>query len=254
MDEVSKAAMKFLIDNHHFDIPEPVRTLECAVAPSNNGEIYYTPPTEGFKIPGTMWWSVPNSVNKFYKWREKTTIHHEGVPGHHLQLGLQVYNAEKLNDWRRFGLFLSGYGEGWALYSEELMDKFGFMNPAERFGMIDGQLLRSARIVIDIGMHCQKQIPQAWENRYGSGVWNWESCWKLLQDTVAMSDGFKLFELTRYFGWPGQAISYKLGQRVFQELQAQALAKGWSLEEYHKKVLDLGTLGLDNLEFALFGE
>jgi uncharacterized protein (DUF885 family) len=201
-----------------------------------------------------MWWSVPNSVNQFYKWREKTTIHHEGVPGHHLQLGLQVYNADKLNDWRRFGLFLSGYAEGWALYAEQLMDQFGMMNDAERFGMIDGQLLRSARIVIDTGMHCQKPIPSAWESRYGSGVWSWETCKALLDDTVAMNEGFKVFELTRYFGWPGQAISYKLGQRVFLELQAKALAKGWTLEEFHKKVLDIGCVGLDNLEFALFGE
>jgi uncharacterized protein (DUF885 family) len=69
-----------------------------------------------------------------------------------------------------------------------------------------------------------------------------------------MSEGFRLFELTRYFGWAGQAISYKLGQRVFLDLQAQALTKGWTLEEFHKRVLDLGALGLDNLEFALFGE
>ncbi|MDR2538664.1 MAG: DUF885 domain-containing protein [Bifidobacteriaceae bacterium] len=253
MKETSKTAMSFLIDNHHFDIPEPVRTLECQIAPSNDGEIYYTEPTDGFTIPGTMWWSIPNDVNKFYKWREKTTIHHEGVPGHHLQLGIQVYNAAKINDWRRLGLFLSGYGEGWALYAEQLMDEFGFLDDADRFGMLDGQLMRAARIVIDIGTHCQKPVPASWQARYGAGIWDWDKCFKLLDDTTAMNEGFRLFELTRYFGWPGQAISYKLGQRAFLELRDQAIAKGWTLNEYHKRVLDLGTLGLDNLEFALFG-
>jgi len=251
MRSTKDKAMKFLIDNGYFEIPNELRTLECQVTDAD-GEIHYTPPTEGFKIPGTMWWGIPSGVDEFNSWREKTTVHHEGVPGHHLQCSYPVYLKDQLNDWRRFGLWLSGYGEGWALYAEQLMDEWGFLDDAEKFGMLDGQLLRSARVVIDVGVHCKFDVPPQWEDIYGKGVWNWDKSWALLGDTVAMNEGFKLFELTRYMGWPGQAISYKLGHREFVELRDLALKSGLSLKKYHQKILEFGAIGLDLLPKLIF--
>ncbi|MES1212133.1 MAG: DUF885 domain-containing protein, partial [Leifsonia sp.] len=85
----------------HFDIPDPVKTIECMIAPTQEGGIYYTSPNDDFSRPGRMWWSVPEGVTEFDTWRETTTVYHEGVPGHHLQLGQAVYNRALLNTWRR---------------------------------------------------------------------------------------------------------------------------------------------------------
>ena len=77
----------------HFDIPEPVRRIECCIAPTDDGGIYYTGPNEDFSRPGRMWWSVPDGIEKFSTWREVTTVFHEGVPGHHLQIGQTAYRT-----------------------------------------------------------------------------------------------------------------------------------------------------------------
>jgi uncharacterized protein (DUF885 family) len=101
----------------HFDIPEPIRTLECRIAPTASGGIYYTGPSEDFSRPGRMWWSVPAGVTEFATWKQLTTVYHEGVPGHHLQIAQTLYRAERLNRWRRMGSWTSGHGEGWACCS-----------------------------------------------------------------------------------------------------------------------------------------
>ena len=120
MQETSDRAVAELGESH-FDIPEPIRTLECMIAPTQNGGIYYTAPSDDFSRPGRMWWSVPPGVEEFNTWREKTTVYHEGVPGHHLQIGQAVYRAADLNRWRSLLCWVSGHGEGWALYAERLM-------------------------------------------------------------------------------------------------------------------------------------
>src|SRR5665647_2606126 len=92
-----------------------------------------------------MWWSVPPGVTTFTTWREKTTVYHEGVPGHHLQIGQAVYQRATLNSWRRLACWVSGHGEGWALYAERLMADLGFLDdPGDRLGMLDGQRMRAA--------------------------------------------------------------------------------------------------------------
>ena len=142
------------LDGTHFDIPVPVLTLECRIAPTQNGGIYYTAPSDDFSRPGRMWWSVPPEVTTFNTWREKTTVYHEGVPGHHLQIGQAVFQRATLNTWRRLACWTSGYGEGWALYAERLMADLGFLDdPGDRLGMLDGQRMRAARVVFDLGVH-----------------------------------------------------------------------------------------------------
>lgn len=240
----------------HFDIPEPLLTIECMIAPTQAGGIYYTGPTDDWSRPGRMWWSVPAEVTEFNTWRELTTVYHEGVPGHHLQIGQAVYNAAELNWWRRQICWLSGHGEGWALYSERLMDEFGFLtDPGDRFGMLDSQRLRATRVVLDLGVHLGKP---AFE-QYGGGTWDYDKAWQLMKDNVNMDDGFLRFELNRYMGWPGQAPSYKVGQRLWEQIRADATAAArangeeFSLRDFHSRALNLGSVPLDVLRDALLG-
>jgi uncharacterized protein (DUF885 family) len=233
----------------HFDIPQEIRALECMIAPTHEGGIYYTGPTDDFSRPGRMWWSVPDGVTEFDTWRELTTVYHEGVPGHHLQIGQAVYNRAKLNTWRRQLAGTSGHAEGWALYAERLMEELGYLDdPADRLGMLDGQRMRAARVVLDIGVHLQKP------RLTGSGVWDAEYALEFMRQNVNMDDAFIRFEVNRYLGWPGQAPSYKVGQRIWEGLRDTLRARekeAFSSKEFHRKALDLGGVGLDTLRSAL---
>ena len=235
----------------HFDIPEPVRTIECMIAPSATGGIYYTGPTDDFSRPGRMWWSVPEDVTDFATWQEKTTVYHEGVPGHHLQIGQATYVSETLNRWRRLMCWVSGHGEGWALYAEKLMADLGFLDdPGDYLGMLDSQRLRAARVVLDIGFHLGLEAPSS----LGGGTWNREKAWQFLTDNVAMDRSFLAFELDRYLGWPGQAPSYKIGQRLWEQYRDEAKAAAGSdfdLKDFHTRALGLGSVGLDTLGRAM---
>jgi len=235
----------------HFDIPEKLRTLECRIAPTNSGVIYYTGPTDDFSRPGRMWWSVPAGVTEFDTWRETTTVYHEGVPGHHLQIATQVYNRGELNDWRRMANWCSGHGEGWALYAERLMQDLGFLNdPGDRLGMLDGQRMRAARVVLDLAVHLGKPRLD------GTGKWDFDYAVAFMTENVNMSKEFINFEVHRYFGWPGQAPSYKIGQRIWEQIRDEAKAKAgenWNIKDFHRDALNLGALGLDTLRKAILG-
>jgi uncharacterized protein (DUF885 family) len=235
----------------HFDIPEQIRTLECMIAPSHTGIIYYTGPTDDFSRPGRMWWSVPEGVNEFDTWRELTTVYHEGVPGHHLQIAQAVYNRATLNSYRRLLAGTSGHAEGWALYAERLMEELGYLDdPADRLGMLDGQRMRAARVVLDIGVHLEKQRPD------GKGPWTGDYAFDFMGKNVNMAPEFVRFEVNRYLGWPGQAPSYKVGQRIWEQIRDEYKARegaAFSPKDFHKKALDLGGVGLDTLRDALLG-
>ncbi|MDO5098939.1 MAG: DUF885 domain-containing protein [Corynebacterium sp.] len=232
----------------HFTIPEQMRTIECCIDPAGTGGIFYTPPTEDFSRPGRMWWSVPPGEDTFHTWQELTTVYHEGVPGHHLQLGVAIAERDNLNLWRRIACWNSGHGEGWALYSEALMAELGYLDdPGFRMGLYDAQRLRAARVVLDIGVHLEKQTPEG-------GVWDFEYAKKFLRGHVAMSDANLDFELNRYFGWPGQAPSYALGQRLWQDMRAAADAKGMTAPEFHEKALKQGSIPMDILRAVVLDE
>jgi uncharacterized protein (DUF885 family) len=239
----------------HFDIPDVLRTLECRIAPTQSGGIYYTGPSDDLVTrPGRMWWAVPKGVTEFGTWRELSTVYHEGVPGHHLQVGQAAYLRGRLNSWRRLASWVSGHGEGWALYAERLMAELGFLeDPADYLGMLDGQSMRAARVVIDIGVHCGLPAPA----EVGGGAWTYDKAWQLLTAHANLSEGMLRWELDRYLGWPGQAPSYKIGERIWLQLRAEAEAAAgaaFDLREFHRQALDLGSVGLDVLRAAVLGE
>lgn len=235
-----------------FEIPAEIRALECMIAPTQEGGIYYTGPSDDFSRPGRMWWSVPDGVETFDTWRELTTVYHEGVPGHHLQIGQAVVNRGTLNEWRRQLAGTSGHAEGWALYAERLMEQLGYLDdPADRFGMLDGQRMRAARVVLDIGVHLGKQRPD------GGGVWDGDYAFEFMGQHVNMDAGFVRFEVLRYLGWAGQAPSYKVGQRIWEQLRDEARARAagsgerFDIRDFHRTALALGGVRLDTLQQVL---
>ena len=240
----------------HFDIPEQVRRIECCLAPTSDGGIYYTGPSEDFTRPGRMWWAVPQGIDDFHTWQEVTTVYHEGVPGHHLQVGQTAVRAEVLNRWQRLLCWCSGHGEGWALYSERLMDELGYLeDPGDKMGMLDAQSFRAARVIVDIGMHLELEIPAGNPFGFHPGErWTPELGWEFMRAHCSMADENLRFELNRYLGWPGQAPSYKVGERIWLQARDDAKARkgsSFDLKSFHRAALDLGGLGLDPLRAAL---
>ena len=238
----------------HFDIPGPVHRIECMIAPTQTGGIYYTGPSDDFSRPGRMWWSVPKGNTEFRTWNELSTVYHEGVPGHHLQVAQTVYRSELLNRWRRLASWTSGHGEGWALYAERLMAELGYMDdPGNRMGWLAGQSLRAARVVIDIGVHCGFEAPE----EVGGGEWDHDKAWAYLTRYGFMDEKVLRFELNRYLGWPGQAPSYKIGERLWLQLRDEVKereADAFDLKAFHRRALDIGSVGLDTLRVAVLGE
>ncbi|MGZ4534746.1 MAG: DUF885 domain-containing protein [Nocardioidaceae bacterium] len=255
MQELADRTLAEMTDVH-FDIPEPIRRIECCIAPTNDGGIYYTGPSEDFTRPGRMWWEVPAGMEKFSTWREVTTVYHEGVPGHHLQVAQTTYRREILNRWQRLMCWVSGHGEGWALYAERLMDDLGYLDdPGTKMGMLDAQAFRAARVIIDIGMHLELEIPR--DNPFGfhpGERWTPELGLEFMRGHSRDEDARIVFEVKRYLGWPGQAPSYKVGERIWLQARDDARARlgdAFDLKAFHRAALDLGSIGLDPLRAAL---
>ncbi|MGY5765900.1 DUF885 domain-containing protein [Brachybacterium sp. DNPG3] len=254
MQELSDRAIDELAGTH-FDIPEPLRRLECRIAQTGSGGIYYTGPSEDLTRPGRMWWDVPAGNDEFHTWLETTTVYHEGVPGHHLQVGTQVMQAGALNRWRAMMCWVSGHGEGWALYAERLMDSLGHLaDDGDRLGMLDAQRLRAGRVVLDIGLHVGLPMPEDLAGSAG-GAWTYEKAWDFMGEHWGVSEAERRFELHRYLGWPGQAPSYKIGQREWEQLRDAALVgapdTAAATRDFHRRALELGSLPLSVLRGAL---
>ena len=238
----------------HFDIPEPARRIECVIAPTNQGGAYYRGPSQDWSRPGQMWWSPAGGVEEFAIWLDISTIHHEGVPGHHLQVAETMFRTDRLNRWQRLMSLVSGHCEGWALYAERLMDELGYLEDAgNRLGMLDQQMLHAAEIVIDIGVHLELPIPPG-TGWHDGETWNAGLAWEFLRSHSHYSDANLRFALDRYLGWPGQAPSYKLGERIWlqaREDTRQRKGAAFDLKDFHSQALALGSMGLDPLREAL---
>lgn len=250
LQEIMDEARDFLITNEHFDIPQQIRSCEAMISPPGGAAaMYYTGPSEDLSRPGRTWYPA-NGRTMFPKWSEPTTAYHEGVPGHHLQVATATINSSKLSRFQR-NTFVSGHGEGWALYAERLMDEFGFFKNNEfRLGYLYAQAFRAARVVIDTGVHCGLPIPKD-SNWHPGEQWTPELMLEFLTARSSSDAEFNRSEIDRYLGWPAQAISYKLGERVWLDLRDQAKQKHgtkFDLRAWHAHGLNLGNLGLDLLK------
>jgi uncharacterized protein (DUF885 family) len=241
------------LDETHFDIPNQARRIEAVIAPTNDGGIYYTEPSEDWSRPGRMWWSVPDGVETFSTWKEITVVYHEGVPGHHLQVSVALADRESLNRWQRMS-WVSGHGEGWALYAERLMGELGYLDdPGAYLGMLDSQQLLAGQVALDIGVHLELDVPRGTGWRDGER-WNAEIAWEFLCAHSSWDERQLRSELRRCLGMPGQAPTYKLGERIWLQAREDAMARAggaFSLKDFHAKALSLGAMGLDPLREAL---
>ncbi|MBC7303935.1 MAG: DUF885 domain-containing protein [Nocardia sp.] len=254
LQKVSDEALAALRDKH-FEIPDELMTLECTIAPPG-GVVgaYYVGPSADFSRPARMCWSVEPGKADFATWREVSTVYHEGVPGHHLQIATAVREADSLNQYQRMMSFVSGHGEGWALYAERLMQELGYLSDdGDLFGMLAQQLFRAARVIVDIGMHLEWEIPAGTGFHEGER-WTPDLGLEFLLTRTVTDARTARDEIDRYLGWPGQAPAYKLGERLWlaaREEAHQRAGQSFDMKRFHTRALRLGGMGLDTMRAQL---
>ncbi|MBW5483969.1 DUF885 domain-containing protein [Streptomyces bambusae] len=238
------------LDGTHFELAERVRKVESMIAPPGGAAApYYTSPSEDFSRPGRTWLPTMGQT-RFPVYDLVSTWYHEGVPGHHLQLAQWTHVADQLSRYQATVGMVSANVEGWALYAERLMDELGYLKDAERrLGYLDCQMMRAARVIVDIGMHLELEIPA--DSPFHPGE-RWTP--ELAQEFFGLHSGrpadFVESELTRYLSMPGQAIGYKLGERAWLQGRDNARAAhgdSFDLKAWHMAALSQGSLGLDDL-------
>lgn len=215
-------------------IPYGVAPVPAAIAPYyTTGR--YSPAPVGGKGAGFYWvntWKL--EARPLYALPALTL--HEAVPGHHLQGALAGEQGEQ-PPFRRYN-YISAFGEGWALYAEHLGVEMGiYETPYEQFGRLTYEMWRACRLVIDTGVHAMG--------------WTREQSLALLRDNSALSEHEITTEVDRYISWPGQALSYKLGELRIRELRARAereLGARFDLRAFHDAVLSLGSVPLPLLD------
>ncbi|MFD5254474.1 DUF885 domain-containing protein [Streptomyces bobili] len=238
------------LDGTHFELADPVRKVESCVAPPGGAAApYYTPPSEDFSRPGRTWLPTMGET-RFPVYDLVSTWYHEGVPGHHLQLAQWTYVAKSLSRYQATLGEVSANVEGWALYAERLMDELGFLTDAEqRLGYLDAQMLRAVRVIIDIGMQAELEIPADSPYRPGER-WTPELAEEFFNAHSSRPGDYVASELTRYLSIPGQAIGYKLGERAWllgRERARERHGDAFDLKAWHMAALSQGSLGLDDL-------
>ena len=197
---------------------------------------YYYPPSPDGSRPGIYYANGYELATRQFS-SLATATYHEAAPGHHFQISLEMENPN-LNTFRRLGARMVGgaYVEGWGLYSERLADEMGlFANDAERFGMLDAQAWRAARLVVDTGLHALR--------------WPRQRSIEFLRN-AGLTDTDAVIETDRYISWPGQALTYMIGQLEIQRLRAELSARDGSafdLRAFHDAVLGHGSLPLATL-------
>ncbi len=256
MQRRQTTALEQLADTR-FDVPDSIRHVEVALAPPGSPiGAQYVGPSEDLSRPGRIWWSLADHPH-VPLFEEVSTAYHEGFPGHHLQLGFQTMHTGRLSRAHRLLSGTTGYIEGWALYAETLMDEFGALEePQYELGYITGQLLRVVRVLVDIGLHLEQRIPDDAPFHPGE-AWTVPLAVEALTDLAALAPAYARSEITRYLGWPGQAISYSLGQRTFLELRdARRARDGAAFDEvgFHADVLGAGAIRLDHLRELVLRE
>lgn len=236
------------MDGVYFDIDERIKFCDARLAPEGSAAApYYQSPSEDLSRPGITWFPTQGK-NVFNWWRIPTMWYHEAVPGHHLQSATVIIEKDRLTRFQRTEAWTSGHGEGWALYAERFMDELGaFKDPGLEMGHLSAQAWRAVRVVVDIGLHLGYEDPNG-------KVWNYESAVDLLMTHALLEEDFAKSEIDRYLGIGGQAISYKVGERVWMNAREDAkkrIGDRFSLKKFHAFALQLGPMGLDPFEEEL---
>lgn len=211
-----------------------VKAVEDFRAESAAGASYQSPAPDGSR-PGIFYINTFN-LKAQPKFLLETLSIHEAAPGHHFQIALQQ-EVQSLPEFRKFGGY-TVFAEGWALYAESLGKELGlFTDPYMWYGRLSDEQLRAMRLVLDTGFHAK-----GWTRQQGID-------YMLANSSMALSD--VTAEVERYIAWPGQALSYKLGQFKIQELRdycKQALGDKFDIKEFHTQILIDGALPMPILE------
>jgi len=215
--------------------PYGVAAVPDAIAPKYTGG-RYVPTTNESTDPGYYWVNTYNLPSRTLYTIPSLTVH-EAVPGHHLQGSLNLELGDSIPQFRR-DLYLSAYGEGWGLYCEFLAEEMGmYTTPYEEFGKLTYEMWRACRLVVDTGIHAKG--------------WTREEVVEYMSSNTALSLHEIGTETDRYISWPGQALSYKIGELKIRELRTRAetaLGSKFDIREFHEIILEQGTVTLSILE------
>jgi uncharacterized protein (DUF885 family) len=213
---------------------EPV-TVEAIPSFQSAMATHYQPGTPDGKRPGRVVVETSDFAHRTFV-NDEATAYHEGIPGHHMQISV----AQEMTGLPKFRQhsFNSGYIEGWALYAEQLGKEVGFyQDPVSDYGRLASERFRAVRLVVDTGIH--------------SKGWTREQVVDYFRKSGTIDEPMIQSETDRYIAWPGQALSYKLGQLKFLELRARAqkeLGSRFDLRTFHDEMLSGGVLPLDLLD------
>ena len=215
--------------------PYGVASVPDAIAPKYTGG-RYVGTSKNSTDPGYYWVNTYDLKSRTLYTIPALTVH-EAVPGHHLQSALNNELGDSIPRFRR-NLYLSAYGEGWGLYTEFLADEMGiYTTPYEKFGKFTYEMWRACRLVVDTGLHAKG--------------WSKEKAIDYMSKNTALSLHEVNTEIDRYISWPGQALSYKIGELKIRELRSKAkdeLGDKFDIREFHEKILEYGTVTLPTLE------
>jgi len=215
--------------------PYGVAPVPDAIAPKYTGG-RYVGTSKNSTDPGYYWVNTYDLKSRTLYTIPALTVH-EAVPGHHLQSALNNELGDSIPRFRR-NLYLSAYGEGWGLYTEFLADEMGiYTTPYEKFGKFTYEMWRACRLVVDTGLHAKR--------------WSKEKAIDYMSKNTALSLHEVNTEIDRYISWPGQALSYKIGELKIRELRSKAkneLGDKFDIREFHEKILEYGTVTLPTLE------
>ena len=215
--------------------PYGVAPVPDAIAPKYTGG-RYVGTSKNSTDPGYYWVNTYDLNSRTLYTIPALTVH-EAVPGHHLQSALNNELGDSIPRFRR-NLYLSAYGEGWGLYTEFLADEMGiYTTPYEQFGKFTYEMWRACRLVIDTGIH--------------SKGWSRDEAVEYMSNNTALSLHEVNTEIDRYISWPGQAVSYKIGELKIRELRNKAkleLKEKFDIREFHERILEYGTVTLSTLE------
>ena len=216
-------------------MPYGVAPVPDALAPKYTGG-RYIPTSIGSTRPGLYWVNTYNLASRPLYVLPSLSAH-EAVPGHHLQMSWNSELGNQIPQFRR-DLYLSAYGEGWGLYSEYLGSEMEiYTTPYETFGKLTYEMWRACRLVVDTGIHA-----------FG---WTRDQAVTFLKDNTALSIHEVNTEIDRYISWPGQALSYKIGELTIRRLREKAemaLGEQFDIREFHHTILKEGTVSLTILE------
>lgn len=218
-------------------LPGEVGDLSCRITESTAGVMFYSPAPPGGGRPGLVWWTLEG--DSVPEWRQVTTVHHEGVPGHHLQHVMAA--TADLHPWQRHLCHVHGYAEGWAHHAEALAGELGLLeDPAENLGFVLGQLHRACRIVADSALHLDPGPGRV-------AGWSVSEAVDYLQRVGRLDAATARFEVDRYLGWPAQALAFRVGARAWDELRTAAEVDNgpdFDAAAFYRRMLGLGPMGL----------